>query len=232
MLTILGGSGSNIERLCDGVSRRGFLKVGGMALGGLSLGQLLELEAAAGTGSSHKALINIYLPGGPSHIDLWDLKPDAPSEIRGEFRPIKTNVSGMEICELFPKLAKIADKFSIIRSMHSYSSKHGEGDVDIMCGSPRDKNLQAPGIGAVLSLQQKQQSQVPPFVHLGDMKHPAHSAPEPLGFRLASRHSQRAPSERAAPASARDALHHSTMSSIRSRTWPLATKRSSSASLS
>ena len=124
MLTILGGSGSNRDRLCDGVSRRGFLKVGGMALGGLSLGQLLELEAAAGTGSSHKALINIYLPGGPSHIDLWDLKPDAPSEIRGEFRPIKTNVPGMEICELFPKLAKIADKFSIVRSIVGAHGAH------------------------------------------------------------------------------------------------------------
>ena len=140
MLTILGGSGSNRDLLCDGVSRRGFLKVGGMALGGLSLGQLLELEAAAGTGSSHKALINIYLPGGPSHIDLWDLKPDAPSEIRGEFRPIKTNVPGMEICELFPKLAKIADKFSIIRSI---VGAHGAHD-GFQCMTGRTKNQQPP----------------------------------------------------------------------------------------
>ncbi|MFP6631601.1 MAG: DUF1501 domain-containing protein [Planctomycetota bacterium] len=124
MLNILGSSGSNKDRQCDGVSRRAFLKVGGMALGGLSLGQLLELEAAAGTGSSHKAVINIYLPGGPSHIDLWDLKPDAPSEIRGEFRPIKTNVPGMEICELFPRLAKMADKFSIVRSIVGAHGAH------------------------------------------------------------------------------------------------------------
>ena len=68
---------------CDGYSRRDFLKVGGMAAGGLSLGQLLGMEAKAGTGSSHKAVINIYLPGGPSHLDMFDLKPDAPSEIRG-----------------------------------------------------------------------------------------------------------------------------------------------------
>ena len=129
MLTILDGSGLNRDRLCDGFSRRGFLKVGGMALGGLSLGQLLELEAAAGTGSSHKALINIYLPGGPSHIDLWDLKPDAPREIRGEFSPIKTNVPGMDICELFPKLAKIADKFSIIRSI---VGAHGAHDLSLI----------------------------------------------------------------------------------------------------
>ena len=79
---------------CDGYSRRHFLKVGGMAAGGLSLGQLLGIEARAGTGSSGKAIINIYLPGGPSHLDMWDLKPDAPAEIRGEFRPIQTNVAG------------------------------------------------------------------------------------------------------------------------------------------
>ena len=124
MLTILGGFDPRKNRHCDGVSRRGFLKAGGMALGGFSLAQLLEVEALAGSGSSHKAVINIYLPGGPSHIDLWDLKPDAPSEIRGEFRPIKTNVPGMEICELFPRLAKMADKFSIVRSIVGAHGAH------------------------------------------------------------------------------------------------------------
>ena len=83
------------EQPCDWapLSRRSFLKVGGMAAGGLALSQLLALEARANTGSNHKAIINIYLPGGPSHLDLWDLKPDAPAEIRGEFRPIATNDS-------------------------------------------------------------------------------------------------------------------------------------------
>ncbi|MCS1411649.1 MAG: hypothetical protein M2R45_04850 [Verrucomicrobia subdivision 3 bacterium] len=73
-----------------------------MAAGGLSLSQLLRMEAKASIGKSHKAIINIYLPSGPSHIDTFDLKPNAPSEVRGEFNPIKTNVQGMEICELFP----------------------------------------------------------------------------------------------------------------------------------
>ena len=109
---------------CDGQSRRHFLKVGGMAAGGLSLSQLLSMEAKAGTGSSHKAIINIYLPGGPSHLDMFDLKPDAPSEIRGEFRPIKTNVSGIEICELFPRMAKMMDKFAIIRSLADSDGAH------------------------------------------------------------------------------------------------------------
>ena len=102
---------------CDNVSRRAFLKAGGMAAGGLSLAQLLNIEAKAATGRSNKAIINIYLPGGPSHIDTFDMKPDASSEVRGELRPIKTNVPGMEICELFPRLAKMADKFAIIRSI-------------------------------------------------------------------------------------------------------------------
>ena len=85
---------------CDGYSRRSFIKAGGMAMGGLSLAQLLQLEAASGKGRQHKAVINVFLPGGPSHIDTFDLKPHASSEFRGEFNPISTNVAGMQICEL------------------------------------------------------------------------------------------------------------------------------------
>ncbi|MEM7383934.1 MAG: DUF1501 domain-containing protein [Verrucomicrobiota bacterium] len=123
MLDILGRSDSKRSH-CDGVSRRGFLKIGGLAAGGLSLPQLLSMEAKAGIGSSTKAIINVFLPGGPSHLDMFDLKPEAPSEIRGEFRPIKTKVPGMEICELFPKLAKMADKFAIIRSLTDSEGHH------------------------------------------------------------------------------------------------------------
>ena len=100
MLTILGQS-DQVPNHCDGISRRSFLKIGGMAAGGLSMSQLLALEARAGTGASHKAIINVFLPGGPSHLDLFDLKPDAPSEIRGEFSPINTNVPGIQISEVF-----------------------------------------------------------------------------------------------------------------------------------
>src|SRR5262249_37918181 len=78
---------------CEGLSRRDFLTVGGsLVAGGLSLPRLLAAEAQSGVGSSHRAVINVFLPGGPPHIDMWDLKPDAPAEIRGEFKPIKTNV--------------------------------------------------------------------------------------------------------------------------------------------
>ena len=129
---------------CDGYSRRSFIKAGGMAMGGLSLAQLLQLEAASGKGRQHKAVINVFLPGGPSHIDTFDLKPHASSEFRGEFNPISTNVAGMQICELFPRLARIADKFSIIRSLHDSEGAHSS--YQCMTGRTRkDANNAPPG---------------------------------------------------------------------------------------
>jgi len=95
MLTIYGPK----QRFCDGVSRRNFLKIGALGLGGLTLPQLLQAEAQSGVGRSHKAVIMIFLPGGPSHQDMFDLKMDAPAEIRGEFKPISTSVPGIQICE-------------------------------------------------------------------------------------------------------------------------------------
>ena len=110
-------------RLCDGPSRRNFLSVGALTLGGLSLGDLLRLEARAAAPTapavSRKSVIFVYLPGGPSHIDLYDMKPEAPVEIRGEFKPIKTTVPGLEISELLPLQAKIADRFSIVRGFRT-----------------------------------------------------------------------------------------------------------------
>ena len=123
MLTLLGPKDRQ-SSFCDGVSRRDFLKIGGMAMGGLSLPQLLAAEAQAGIGKSHKAIINVFLPGGPPHQDFWDVKVDAPAEIRGEFQPIKTNVGGIEICEIFPKIAAIADKCVFIRSVVGASGGH------------------------------------------------------------------------------------------------------------
>ena len=123
MLTILGGPGAHTG-ICDGVSRRGFLTIGGAAMGGLALNQILQREASAGIINSHKAIINIYLPGGPPHIDMWDLKPDAPIEIRGDFKPISSNVPGIQICELFPKIASMMDKFAIIRTLCDSDGLH------------------------------------------------------------------------------------------------------------
>lgn len=110
--------------LCDGISRRSFMQIGGLAMGGMALPQLLQAEAAAGVGNSKKSIIMIFLPGGPPHQDMWDLKMDAPSEVRGEFTPISTNVPGIEICELFPRLAGMSDKLSYIRSMVGCSGQH------------------------------------------------------------------------------------------------------------
>ena len=168
------------------MNRRELFQVGGVAIGavsplGLSLSEVLAREAASG-GKKPINVIFMFLQGAASHVDMYDLKPDMPDEIRGKYQPASTNLPGLQLSDQLPKLSQCADKFSLIRSMHSYSSEHGQGDVHIMCGSPEDKNVQAPGIGAVLSWQQKQQAPVPPFVHLGNMKHPAHSAPGYGGF--------------------------------------------------
>lgn len=120
MLRILGRR----YRHCDGVSRREFLTAGAMGVGGLSLAQLLRAEAKAGVGSSEKAVIIIHLDGGPPQMDMFDLKPQAPSEIRGEFSPINTAVGGMQICELMPRLASVADRVALIRSLVGSAGRH------------------------------------------------------------------------------------------------------------
>jgi hypothetical protein len=122
MLSILGPK----SRFCDGVSRRGFLNIGALSfgVGGFTLADLLRAEAASSNPQSHKSLINIFLAGGPPHQDLWEIKSDAPSEVRGEFQPIKTNVPGIEICEVFPKVARLMDKAAVIRSVVGCSGGH------------------------------------------------------------------------------------------------------------
>src|SRR5947207_4994312 len=125
MLTLFAKRASS-RRYCDGVSRRNFIKIGALGMGGLALPQLLKAEAASGVRKSHKAVIMIYLPGGPPHQDTFDLKLDAPSEIRGEFRPISTNVPGIQICEHLPKLAKIMDKLVVLRSVVGAVDEHSD----------------------------------------------------------------------------------------------------------
>ena len=95
--------------MCDRMSRRQFLSIGGLALGGLALPQFLRAEGNTGVNAHGKGIIMIYLPGGPPHLDMWDPKPTAPAEIRGEFEPIATKVSGLEISEMFPRMASMAD---------------------------------------------------------------------------------------------------------------------------
>jgi len=109
--------------MCDRVQRRSFLQLGGLALGGLSLPQILNAQQQNGA-SSHKAVIMVFLAGGPPHQDMFDLKPDAPAEVRGEFDPIDTNVPGIQISEMMPRIAGMMDKFAIIRSLVGAEGRH------------------------------------------------------------------------------------------------------------
>ncbi|MED5399541.1 MAG: DUF1501 domain-containing protein [Planctomycetota bacterium] len=153
------------KRFCDGLTRRDALQVGAMGFGGLTLADLLRAEAQADTGSSHKALINIHLSGGPSHQDMFDLKPEAPREFRGEFEPVATNVSGIDICEHMPRLAQAADKFAIVRSLTGSIADHS--DYPTQTGFPRS-SLQSmggrPSIGSVAARMHGSTGGAPPFV--------------------------------------------------------------------
>src|SRR5579871_6496073 len=180
MLTIRGGGG----RFCDGVTRREFLKIGGLAMGGLTLTDLFAAEAKAGIRSSHKAIIMVFLPGGPPHQDMFDLKMDAPSEIRGEFKPIKTNVSGIQICEHMPRIAAMMDKFTIIRSLVGARDEHAASIC--LSGYTMAETAQnhAPCLGSVLSkLQGPVEKTVPAFVGLSPkMGHMEWADPGDPGF--------------------------------------------------
>jgi hypothetical protein len=167
MLTILGRPDGN--RFCDGYSRRDFLRIGGLAMGGLSLPQILKAEAKSGASRKpHKGIIMVFLPGGPPHQDMWDIKTQAPVEIRGEFHPIKTSVPGIEICELFPRIAKMMDKFVPIRSVVGAQDNHYAHQC-LTGWHKRDPAPQGgwPCVGSVLSkLYGPAQPSVPPFVGL------------------------------------------------------------------
>jgi hypothetical protein len=184
MLTIYGRKNA----YCDGVSRRNFVKIGGLGvgLGALSLTDLFRLEARAGNPSGqHKAVINIFLGGGPPHQDMWDIKTEAPKEIRGEFKPIATKVAGIQIGEVFPKIAALMDKFAIIRSVVGASGGHDA--VQCMTGwSPRDLAAMGgrPSLGSVVAkLQGPVDPSVPPFVGLAEItKHVPWSDPGQPGF--------------------------------------------------
>ena len=174
---------------CGRQTRRHFLRVGGLALGGLSLPRLLSAEAASplasGRPRGHKAVIMIYLSGGPSHQDMYDLKMDAPIEIRGSFRPISTNVPGIEICEHMPRLAGMMDKFTIIRSLYGGVDQHASD----LCMSgypigPRGRQDGHPSLGSVVSkLQGQVDRAVPSFVGLTiKTKHNPYCNPGYSGF--------------------------------------------------
>ena len=155
------------QRLCHGLSRRDVLRIGGTALGGLTLPQLLQLEAEAGVDRSHKALIMIYMCGGPPHQDMYDIKVDAPDEIRGPFKPIDTNVPGVQISEKLPQLATIMDKVVPIRSMVGARDSHYS--YQCMTGHHQQNEPAGgwPHIGSAVShYQGPVHAGIPPFVSL------------------------------------------------------------------
>ncbi|MCH2126199.1 MAG: DUF1501 domain-containing protein [Pirellulaceae bacterium] len=172
-------------RLCDGVSRRGFLKIGALGLGGLTLPQLLHAEAQAGVQNSKKSVIMIYMVGAPPHQDMYDLKPHAPSEVRGEFDPIETNIPGIQISELMPQMAKIMDKCAPLRSV--VGSPNGSHDSYICyTGRPKVNEPQGgwPALGSMVSaVRGPSRNDVPPFVGLApDAGHPPYGSPGLPGF--------------------------------------------------
>src|SRR5262249_31112529 len=154
-------------RCCDGVSRRSFLKIGSLGLSALALPDLLRAEAATNSRQRQKSVIMVYLPGGPPHQDTFDLKLDAPAEIRGEFKPIRTNVRGLKIGDLAPGLAEMMDNFAVILSISDAVDDHS----DFMCMPGRRKNVQPAGgwptFGATVSkLLGPVDSSIPPFIGL------------------------------------------------------------------
>jgi hypothetical protein len=142
------------------------LTIGAMGIGSLTLADLLRAEAEVGAGSSHKAVINIHLSGGPAHLDMFDLKPNAPIEFRGEFNPIQTNVPGLDICEHYPKLAQMADKFAVIRSL--VGSNAGHSNFQTLSGYNQRSltNIGGrPAMGSIIArLQGSTPSGAPPYV--------------------------------------------------------------------
>ncbi|MFO0910638.1 MAG: DUF1501 domain-containing protein [Isosphaeraceae bacterium] len=200
MLTVFGPRSSGY---CDGVSRRGFLRIGTFAMGGaiLNLADVLRAESVSNSNSTsrtrpgsssrtggklgHKAIINVYLAGGPPHQDMFDLKPDAPAEIRGEFKPIATNVPGIDICEVFPGLARHMDKAAIIRSIVGATGRHdlyqcntgwSSSDLQVLGGRPSIGAVATRVLGPV-------DPAVPPFVGLAaPTQHLEWSDPGATGF--------------------------------------------------
>ncbi|MGE3803505.1 MAG: DUF1501 domain-containing protein [Gemmataceae bacterium] len=145
MLTLWGDR----SRCCDSLSRRNFLQLGGLGLAGLTLADLFRHEARAATaGRSQKAVIMIGLPGGPSQFESYDLKPDAPADIRGEFKPIQTKVPGFQLSEMFPLQAQIADKLAVVRGVNYYFDDAHSQQL-IYTGYGRPFNVSAPIAGRI-----------------------------------------------------------------------------------
>ncbi len=166
MLDVTGGRFAE----CDGISRRNFLRIGSLGLTGLTLPDVLKARASTPL-AKNTAVIQVLLAGGPSHMDTYDPKPDAPREFRGEFKPISTNVDGVSICELMPRQARAMDKMAIIRSLAHESSDHFVGTHWVMTGYQSSPNEQQknerPSVGSIVAkLRGPNGPGVPPYVSM------------------------------------------------------------------
>lgn len=151
-------------RFCDGLTRRDFLHAGAITTLGLTLGDYLNAQQ---TGQAERDVncIMLFLVGGPSHIDTWDPKPNAPEEVRGPFRPTATNVNGMQIAEIFPRMARHADKYSLIRSVyHTATAVHDTGHQMMQTGRLFTGGIEHPHIGCVLGYVKGARGEMPPHV--------------------------------------------------------------------
>jgi len=178
-------SGKN--RFCDGLSRRSFLRIGALAMGGLALPQVLQAtppaNAGGSTGGSHKAVIMVYLSGGMSHHDTFDLKPDAPAEIAGEFRPIQTRVPGVQISEYLSRLASMMDKLAVVRSIVGLRDEHSSFHTVTGYGMDITRRENKPNSGSVISrVLGRTDPVIPAYVDLfPTMQHRPYNIPGP-GF--------------------------------------------------
>lgn len=152
-------------RYCDGRSRRDFLRVGALGATGLSLADYLRLaEAGEVRAARATSAIFVNLTGGPSHIDTFDMKPEAPAEYHGEFKPLATNVPGMSFCEHMPRLARCADKFAVLRGVSHSLTEHQMGTKYLNTGNRPLPSLEFPGYGSVVSKELSSPRDLPPFV--------------------------------------------------------------------
>ncbi len=155
---------------CEGFSRRDFIKVGALTAMGLTMADLFRMRAAGAADiGKAKSCILLWMAGGPSHMDTWDLHPEAGEEFRGEFKPIKTNVPGVEISEHLPRVAQQADKFCIIRSITSPEGSHQRATNYMNTGNRDNPALTFPSYGSVIAKETGFSGAMPPYVAIPDM---------------------------------------------------------------
>ena len=162
MLTL---NASKDVEFCDGLSRRDFIKAGSLGMLGLTMADLLAARQASAAAKNDVNCIILFLVGAPSHLDTWDLKPNAPAEVRGPFKPICTNVPGIDICEHFPLMARMADKYALIRSVyHNEAPIHETGHQLMQTGWLFRGGTEYPHYGSVLAKLRGRKSELPPYV--------------------------------------------------------------------